>query len=696
MMKGGTRVALLVITAVSALAGAVPAVHAVTGGDVRTLAAGGRPATSGSGNEGYSSLAQITPGNVHNLAGAWRDHLEGGATTMSQESTPVAAGGDLYVQTSQGDVVAVNGATGQVLWEYKSGFPGVERGVAVGGGRVFAALGGEHVVALNSQTGTQIWLAQVGTPGQDTSANGSDTPWTRYFNGFVYVGTENGGGSGMRGHIYALHAANGSPAWNFAGTAGPGQLGHNTWKGTSWKLGGGDVWMPPVIDPALGLLYLAVANPQPRVSGAARAGRDLFTNALVALGYRTGKLRWYFQSVHHDLWDYDNTMTPLIARVRYPGGVQKVVIYGSKTGWLYYLNAKTGKPALPVRERRVPQLASQATAKTQPIPAGDPLVPTCPRKTGPTRPIPDYRTGCEFTPYLHTPVLVTPGGAGGANWASMSLDPKTGLLYVPAAEFDFAYSDGLPYGQPTFLKPEGGLRAGVLDAINPRTNKIVWQVHTPYGLSNGDGILTTSSGLLFEGAPNGIFSARDAVRGKSLWTWQTGAGIATTPVTYTVNGVQYLAVFAGGNGAFNSSFGDNLWAFKLNGTVPQASPPAQIPARVPVNGVTVAGATVGDTVVLGRTWNSVTNAPNPTENLASQTAMAPAIMTVPAGTTVTFTNPAGNSKAHCAEAFFDPASFTIGPLAPGHSGSFRFVKPGDYFYNDCAGFPWNTGEIIVQ
>jgi PQQ-dependent dehydrogenase (methanol/ethanol family) len=690
-----------IVVRVLALACAVPAALALAAGTVSP-----RPATAGTsgaqaageeyGDQDYSSLAQITPGNVHSLAGAWLDHLDGGVANAGQESTPVAVGGRLYVQTSQGDVFALDGATGHVIWEYKSGLAGTERGVAVAAGRVFAALGGEHVAALNQQTGAVIWQAQVGTAGQDTPANGSATPWTLYYKGLVYVGTENGGGAGMRGHLYALHAANGTVAWSFAGTAGPGQPGHGSWKGTSWMLGGGDAWMAPAVDAQLGLIYVAVANPEPRVSGAARAGDDLYTNSLVALSAATGKLDWYFQSVHHDLWDYDDTMTPLIASVRYPHGTQQVVVYGSKTGWLYYLNAKTGKPALPVREAAVPQLASQATSPTQPIPAGQSLVPTCPQRTGPTRPIPDYRTGCEFTPYLNSPVLTTPGGDGGANWALMSLDPQTGLLYVPASEVDFAYSDGLPYGQPTFWEPLGEFQGGVLDAVDPKTNKIAWQVTTtPYGLSDGDGILTTSAGLLFEGAPNGVLSARNPANGKVLWSWQTGNGIVTTPVTYMADGVQYVAIFAGRSTSHNI-IGDSLWAFKLHGTVPPAKAPAPIPDRVPITSVAIAGQTVGDTVVMGRTWDTATSSPSPAENLASETAMAPALMTVPAGTTVTFTNPSGNLKTHCAESFFDPESFKIGPIAPGHSGSYRFAKPGDYFYNDCAGFPWNTGEIIVQ
>jgi PQQ-dependent dehydrogenase (methanol/ethanol family) len=648
------------------------------------------------GDQDYSSLDQITTGNVGRLAGAWLDHLENGAAATRQEATPVAVGGVLYVQTGQGDVFAVNGATGKVAWEYKSGFAGTERGVAVAGGRVFAALGGEHVVALNQKTGALIWRAQVGTPGQDTAANGAATPWTLYFHGLVLVGTENGGAAGMRGHLYALRASTGAVAWSFAGTAGPGQPGHNTWKGSSWKLGGGDVWMAPAVDPQLGLIYLAVANPEPRVDGAARAGNDLYTNSLVALRASTGKLAWYFQSVHHDLWDYDDTMSPVIADVRYHAGVRKVVIYGSKTGWLYYLNAQTGKPAVPVREKKVPGLASQATSATQPIPQGDSLVPTCPSTNNSTRPIPDFASGCEFTPYLHTPILVTPGGAGGADWALMSFDQRTGLLYVAASETDFAYSDGQPYGQPTFWRPAGAPGSGLLDAVNPRTNTIVWHQPATYGLSDGDGILSTAGGLLFEGTEDGLLTARSAATGKELWNWQAGHGITAAPITYTADGQQYVAVLAGGARIpQHSDLGDSLWAFRIGGGLSQASPPPPVPGRLPVDAPAVAGTAAHDTVVLGRRWDTATGAPGTTEDLGSAVAMAPPVMTVPAGTTVTFTNPAGNAKDHCAESFFDPASFKVGPLAPGQSGTVTFAKAGTYFYNDCAGFPWDTGEIIV-
>ncbi|HEX9065644.1 MAG TPA: PQQ-binding-like beta-propeller repeat protein [Streptosporangiaceae bacterium] len=642
------------------------------------------------GDQDFSSLTQIGTGTIGRLRGSWLHHFTEAASDPAQESTAAAVGGDLYVQTSQGQVVALNGATGKVLWTYNSGYPGTERGVAVGNGVVYSALGGEHVVALNQKTGALLWQTQVGTPGQDTGANGSQTPWTLYFRGLVLVGTENGGGSGMRGHVYALRAGDGTLAWKFASTD-PGSPGHRTWSGNSWRLGGGDAWMPPAVDPQLGLIYMTLANPEPRTLGAARAGRNLYTNSVVALRWNTGQVAWHFQSVHHDLWDYDNEMAPVIASIRYGSGVRTVVIYGSKTAYLYYLDAKTGAPVVRVRERPVPQLAAQATSPTQPIPAGDSLVPTCPQRTGSTQVIPGFRRGCEFTPYRNKPVMVTPGRGGGGNWAPLSFDRRTGLLYDAASETDAAFSSGQPYGQPTFWAPAGERRGGVLDAVDPRTNTIVWQRNTTYPLANGDGVLTTAGGLLFEGSPDGNLYARSAATGKILWHWQTGTSIATTPVTYLAGGRQYVAVLAcGGNVPCN------LWSLRLGGHLSPAKAQAKPPLRFPVAGPQLAGSAVADTVVLGRTWDTVTNAPSVTEDLGSEIAMAPPVLVVQAGARVKFENPAGNSRDHCARSFFDPASFSTGPLAPGQAKTVRFSKRGTYFYNDCAGFPWDTGEVIVR
>ncbi len=495
----------------------------------------------------------------------------------------------------------------------------------------------------------------------------------------------------MRGHLYALHAADGSLAWTFGSTAGPSDPNSGSWPPGRYLGGGGDAWIGPAIEPKLGLIYITFGNPDPLVTGGRRAGDNLYDNSIVALHASTGKMAWYFQSVHHDLWDYDNEMWPVIARVSYAGTPREVVIYGSKTGWLYYLDARTGQPVVPVHEKPVPVVPALDSSPTQPIPAGDSLVPTCPRTTGPTQVIPGYQAGCEFTPPGDRPVMDTPGRGGGSNWEPLSFSHQTGLLYVPASEVDTAWSNGEPYGQPTSWAPAGELEGGVLDAVNPQTNKIVWQVKTRYPSQHGEGVLTTAGGLLFQGALGGLLAARSAATGKVLWSWQTGDSITSTPITYSVKGTQYVAVFA-----CATSIPCNLWAFRLDGPVrAQAKAQAQPALRSPVSGVSaVRGRTAGDTVDLGVDWTS--GAPGTTEDLAHTTAMAPDVMTVPAGTTVTFINPATNTQDHCARSFFDPASFKIGPLAPGQSRTVKFTKPGDYYYTDCPGLVWNTGEIVVR
>jgi glucose dehydrogenase len=181
------------------------------------------------GDQDYSDLSQITRDNLSQLAGAWQDKFTGDRTKTSQEGTPVALDGDLYLQTAQGTVSAVGGATGKVLWTYDSGYPHVERGVAVGDGRVYASFGLEHVVALNEATGQVIWATRVGTKGQDTEANHAQTEYAVYYDGLVLVGTNNGGVSNGRGHLYALSAATGALVWSFGDTAAPGQPGASSW-----------------------------------------------------------------------------------------------------------------------------------------------------------------------------------------------------------------------------------------------------------------------------------------------------------------------------------------------------------------------------------------------------------------------------------------------------------------------------------
>jgi plastocyanin len=239
------------------------------------------------------------------------------------------------------------------------------------------------------------------------------------------------------------------------------------------------------------------------------------------------------------------------------------------------------------------------------------------------------------------------------------------------------------------IRPLGEYRSGRIVAMDPATNRVAWQKHTDWALSAGNGMLTTAGDVMFIGQPDGYIVGYDVHNGRELWRFQTGAGVHTAPITYSINGEQYVAVFAGGNSVpYSSPPGDNLWAFKLGGTVPPAATPTTPSIRQPINAAAVAGSVVGNTVLLGRT--SATSA----ESTVSQNAMYPQNLVVPVGTLVTFVNPAGSVNNHCADSFFEH-EFDTGVLTPGQAFSFTFNTPGEYFYNDCV-WPQTTGKIVVR
>jgi PQQ-dependent dehydrogenase (methanol/ethanol family) len=661
------------------------------------------------GNQSYSSLAQINQKNIARLGAAWRVNLEPGAAPMPQQSSVVASHGVLFVETTQGKVFAVDGRTGAVKWSYAPPYgSSLRRGVAVGEGLVFTNAAGRRVIALNQDTGEVVWEKVLAEPSISSRMKVAVT----YYDGMLYVGSDDG----SRGAAFAMRADTGDVVWKFYGTPGPGEFGHDTWEGDSWQVGGADPWMNPAIDPQLGLVYWTfgnakaggdpadgthvdtnVADVPPRgvtaVDGSTRGGLNLFANSLVALDLKTGKRRWHFQSVHHDIWDMDNVMAPVLADVRIKGALRKAVIYGSKTGLTYILDRVDGGPLIGIEERAVPQEPTQKTWPTQPYPNGDPIVPLCADANAKdaTRAPPNYAVGCLFTPHAQFPVVISPGTGGGADWSQQSFSPKTGLLYVGAGVVNSAHS--VPTGGVGF-RPAGEGRSGKLVAKDPKTNKIVWERAMPWSLAHGNGILSTAGDVFFVGQPDGFLLGLDIANGRELWRFQTGAGVHTSPITYSVDGVQYVAVFAGGNGLpYNSPQGDYLWAFRIGGTVAPAPTPPPPLARQPVAATPVAGAVANYTVTLARTWSISTSSPGTGES-SSPNAMAPQVMSVPMGATVTFKNPADNSQPHCASQFFE-GLFNIGPLQPGESASYTFTAAGEYFYNDCT-FPQVTGKILVQ
>jgi len=646
------------------------------------------------GNQNYSSLRQIDVANISQLGAQWRIRLEPESPQLPQQSTAVAVGGVLFVESTQGNVFAVYGDTGNIKWSYTPGYgTSLRRGVAVGEGMVFTNAAGRRVIALDQESGKPVWETTLDEPTVSSQMKVAVV----YYDGLIYVGTNDG----PRGVAVALDARTGEVAWKFYGTPGPGEYGHDTWEGTSWQHGGASPWMHPAIDPQLGLVYWTFGNPRAAggyrsdgaVNGANRGGANLFANSIVALDARTGKRRWHFQSVHHDIWDLDNVMAPVLADLKIDGAWKKAVIYGSKTGLTYILDRINGDPLIGVEERPVPQEPAQKTWPTQPYPVGDPIVPLCASRDAgdATRVPPNYGVGCLFTPHTDLPIVKSPGTGGGAVWGAQSFNIRTGLLYVGAGLINSAHS--IPTAGVGF-RPPGEERSGRIVAKDPQTNQIVWTSDLKWSVAHGNGILTTAGDIMFIGLPDGYLLGLDVRDGSELWRFQTGAGVHTSPISYMIDGVQYIAVFAGGNRLpYDSPRGDYLWAFRIGGNKPQAETPPAPPTRQPVAGAEVPGAIAKYTVTLGRTWDRAHNAPDSEESIL-RGAMAPAIMTIPVGSTVIFHNPENNADPHCATQFFE-GLFDIGPLAPGESDEFTFMMKGEYFFNDCTN-PQSTGKIVVE
>jgi glucose dehydrogenase len=391
------------------------------------------------GNTRFSRLDEINTRNIRRLGGAWHVNLEGGALVGNQQSTPVVVDGVMYVQTAQQHVFAIDAATGAIKWKYDAGGRTFNmRGVAVGGGMVFSTLSDKRVIALNKDTGALVWQTTVandtfGTGGGGVAVNPGDvnpgalnasgtTPTAiTYFDGLIYLGT-GGGDGGFRGRFYALKAATGEVAWTFYTTPSPGQVGIETWEGNSWATGGAAPWMHGALDPELGLFYFTAGQPWPVTNGSTRGGDNLFASSLIAVNSKTGEYRWHYQMSHHDLWDYDMVVAPVLFDLQtYPWSEKrKAVAVAGKTGFLYLFDRTNGKPLVGINEEPVPQDVRQKTSKTQPIPTGDAFVPQCTDARAPatsaTHPVPNYLAGCIFSAFWDKPTIATPGSGGGADW----------------------------------------------------------------------------------------------------------------------------------------------------------------------------------------------------------------------------------------------------------------------------------------
>jgi len=535
-------------------------------------------------NHRYSSLTNIHKSTLSRLGGAWSIHLEDGKSPGTMQATPVVVDGVMFLASGAGNIFAIDAASGAIKWKHETTLGGTYRGVAVGDGKVFCGRRDNTLIALDQKTGALVWKTTLADP-----ARGTTSAPAVYHDGLVYIGV-GGGEGGVRGQFGAYDAKTGKEVWKFWTLPGPGERGHETWEGDSWKYGGGPVWTHPAIDPDLGMVYVPVGNASPDNDGTARGGDNLFTVSVVALDLKTGAYKWHFQEVHHDIWDYDSAAAPVLADVPYRGSVRKILMHTGKTGFLYVLDRTNGQPLVGIEEREVPQEPRMKTARTQPFPVGDSFVPTCPEPGSVPAGMPST---CIFGAYWTDPVVMAPGTLGGISWAPMTYSPETHLIYIPGTIINSAFTlrrqawdEATQRFKPLdegvgFFRPAGVPRAGTLTAIDPTTGKIVWQQRMKFPLGTGSGLLSTAAGLLFHGESDGNVVAYDITNGESLWRFQTGTGADAPLATYEVNGEQYVALLAGGSSFQLSKRGDSVWAFKLGGKVPPEPAPPEPPLVQP-------------------------------------------------------------------------------------------------------------------
>ena len=478
----------------------------------------------------YSTLDQIDTGNVKNLKVAWVSQhgpitLMPAHATYAFEATPIVVDGVMYVSGWNGYVWALDARTGQQLWEYQHAIPldaplccgNVNRGVAVAKGKVIFATPDAHLIALDAVTGAAAWDVVFA----DLRAGESATAAPLIVKNLVLAGSS-GGEYGVRGHIDAFDIDTGRRAWRHYTIPAPGEPGAETWgNNDTWTRGGGTTWITGTYDPELNTVYWGTGNPGPDFIADARPGKNLFTNSVIALNPDDGTQRWYYQWTPADVWDYDGVGE----NVLFDSGGRKLLAHADKNGYLFVVDRTNGHF---VR-------ATKFTEATW----GDI----------------DAQTGA-VTPHLFPTekgTVIAPGPSGGKEgFPHGAYSPQTGLLYIPVMKNRATYKtgpqdfrEGLPWwggDVDTGSHPH----TGALKAFDPVSGREAWSWDAPYPMAGS--ILATAGNLVFSGEPDGHFDAWNATTGELLWRFQTGSGIHSSPITYSIDGKQYVDVPSGWGG----------------------------------------------------------------------------------------------------------------------------------------------------
>jgi len=655
------------------------------------------------GNQRYSTLTQINLQTVSRLGGAWMSQKF--ADGAQSRSTPVIKDGMIFI-TAGARVYAIDAKTGKTVWNFnpvKGGGPrdatttrglieawmegyGLpnSQGVAVADDKVFVGLVDGHLLALSERTGELLWNVLLGDnpprPGQSISASPA------YYDGVVYVGVANGDYH-LRGQMVAVDAKTGKELWHFSTVPGPGETGHETWPkdNSVWKVGGAGVWQEAGVDPELGLVYFVTGNPVPQYAGESRAGDNLFTSAVVALEMKTGKLRWYYQAVHHDIWDADIPNPSILYDAEVNGQRRKAIAIIRPDGYMFMFDRATGKPLFPIEERPAPQNKYQKTSATQPYPAGaEGILPECSywKDKVPA----GFVLSCSsWQPYSMPPPspdpqnVLAPGVT--VRFVPMAYSQQTRYFYalgVASLGWRHRAADEYYFGGIGRVPGLQAKQFGVFAAVDSKTNKVAWKKEIPLSKHTRVGPLATAGGLVFHQTGDGILQSFDARTGNVVWEFQTGfAGVGSAPISYELDGQQYIAVSAG----------PAMWAFKLDGTV-KALPAPELPPDTSKD--EFVGPIVETDQIDTMTLYTQNLWKGGTRYHIDEYSFNPYRTRVKVGTTVTWINNGLQSHTIAAR----DGSWTTGPITPSDQASLKFDKPGTYTYIDKE-HPWMYGQLLV-
>lgn len=476
----------------------------------------------------HSGLSIINKDNVASLHVAWVRQLPSDPPRL--EFSPIVRGTTMYVTSLPADVYALDVKTGRVLWHFSHSISSPlalccegNRGVAILGSRVFFGTMDAHLIALDADTGNLLWDKTIAESGKGYTFTAAPLAIAD----MIIIGS-GGGDLASRQFLDAYDAASGARRWRFYTVPAPGEPGHDTWEGDSWRTGGGGPWMTGAYDPDLGLIYWGVGNPNPDLYGGARLGDNLYTNSVVALDAHSGKLVWHFQFSPHDTHDWDAAQVPVLvdSAAGYPG--RKLIAWANRNGFYYLLDRKTGEfltGAAFIRQNWNDGLDSKG------------------------RPHP--RPGSIPTPQG---ILIYPQSSGAASWWSPSFDAELQLLFVPTIDTGSLLTASAQRDPPIGVQRMGsGLGTPAVGGVTPAvkaldvsTGQIRWQYTRPIRADTAQtgGVLSTAGGLVFGGDFDAFF-ALDAKTGAELWLFHPGGKVASAPVTFEQDGKQYVIMSAG-------------------------------------------------------------------------------------------------------------------------------------------------------